>query len=125
MNDDFGVPAAIAVLHDTVREGNAAIDGKDADAVKAAFGAAFGMTKVLGINVFLEQWADSGADKARVKALREAVDALVASQLEARAQARAGKDFAAADAIRDSLTAAGIALEDTAEGARWSLAQEQ
>ena len=125
MNDDFGVPAAIAVLHDTVREGNAAIDGKDADAVKTAFGAAFGMTKVLGINVFLEQWADSGADKARVKALREAVDALVASQLEARAQARAGKDFAAADAIRDSLTAAGIALEDTAEGARWSLAQEQ
>ena len=53
------------------------------------------------------------------------VDALVTSQLEARAKARAGKDFATADAIRDALTEAGIALEDTAEGARWSLAQEQ
>jgi cysteinyl-tRNA synthetase len=93
--------------------------------VQALLGAVEGMTDVLGINVFSEQWADSGADKARVKALRDAVDALVASQLEARAQARAGKDFAAADAIRDTLTVAGIALEDTAEGARWSLAQEQ
>ncbi len=125
MNDDFGVPAAVAVLHDAVREGNAALDRRDRDAVQALLGTVEGMTDVLGINVFSEQWADRGGDKARVDALRHAVDALVASQLEARAQARAGKDFAAADAIRDSLTAAGIALEDTAEGARWSLAQEQ
>ncbi|HEX5017022.1 MAG TPA: DALR domain-containing protein, partial [Actinomycetes bacterium] len=125
MNDDFGVPAALAVVHETVREGNAAIDRGDTDALKGAFSAVMGTTEVLGVNPLLPPWDDQGADRARVKALRDAVDALVSAQLEARAQARAAKDFATADAIRDSLTAAGIVIEDTPEGARWSLAQEQ
>ncbi|HEX5017817.1 MAG TPA: cysteine--tRNA ligase [Actinomycetes bacterium] len=125
MNDDFGVPAALAVVHETVREGNAAIDRGDIEALKEAFAAVMGMTEVLGLNPLLPPWDDHGADRARVKALRDAVDALVSAQLEARAQARAAKDFATADAIRDSLTAAGIVIEDTPEGARWSLAQEQ
>ena len=55
--------------------------------------------------------------------LHDVVDALVTAQLAARQQARADKDFATADAIRDSLTAAGIVIEDTADGARWSLAR--
>ena len=44
--------------------------------------------------------------------------------LEERTEARARKDFAAADRIRDRLTAAGIAVEDTPDGPRWTLAEE-
>jgi cysteinyl-tRNA synthetase len=124
MDDDFGTSAALAALYDTVREGNAAIDAGDEDAVKATFGAVFAMTEVLGINVLLPQWADRGGDRKQVTALHDAVDALVTAQLEARAQARANKDFTTADAIRDSLAAAGIAIDDTADGARWSLLEE-
>ena len=50
-----------------------------------------------------------------------AVDVLVASLLEQRAAARADKDFAAADAIRDQLKEAGIEIDDTPQGPRWSL----
>jgi cysteinyl-tRNA synthetase len=52
------------------------------------------------------------------------VDQLVAVALEERAEARTRKDFAAADRIRDRLTAAGIAVEDTPDGPRWTLAEE-
>ena len=124
MDDDFGTSTALAVLFDTVRDGNAAIDAGDHDAVKTAFGAVFAMTEVLGINVMLPPWADRDGDGKRVAALRNAVDALVTAQLEVRAQARVSKDFTTADAIRDSLAAAGIAIDDTAAGARWSLLEE-
>ena len=46
---------------------------------------------------------------------------IVSSLLDKRAEARAAKDFAAADAIRDQLKAAGIELEDTPQGPQWSL----
>ena len=49
------------------------------------------------------------------------VDALVATLLEQRQAARAAKDWATADAIRDSLAAAGLKITDTPAGARWSL----
>jgi cysteinyl-tRNA synthetase len=124
MDDDFGTSAALASLHDTVREGNAAIDSGNHEAVRATFGAVFAMTEALGINVALPQWADRGGDRKRVAALHEVVDVLVTGQLAARQHARADKDFTTADAIRDSLAAAGIAIDDTAEGARWSLLEE-
>jgi cysteinyl-tRNA synthetase len=56
--------------------------------------------------------------------LRAALDLLVRAELDARAQARKERNFAAADAIRDRLTAAGVAVEDTPEGARWTLENE-
>ena len=49
------------------------------------------------------------------------LDALIAEQLQARAEARKAKDFAKADAIRDALNAAGIAIEDGPQGSTWSL----
>ena len=65
-------------------------------------------------------WASTSADTDR---LRDVVDNLVMQQLEQREQARAAKDFARADQIRDDLTASGVVIEDTPEGARWSLSE--
>ncbi len=53
-----------------------------------------------------------------------ALDVLVRADIAARATARATKDWATADAIRDRLATAGIVLEDSADGVRWSLAEE-
>ena len=53
----------------------------------------------------------------------DALDQLVKAELAERQEARARRDFAAADEIRDRLVAAGIEVEDTAAGARWALAR--
>jgi len=121
MDNDFGVPAALASVHDIVREGNKALADGDDDAVRGALASVRAMLGVLGLDPLGSPWVEresTGGD------LHDVVDALVKAQLAARQQARADKDFAAADAIRDSLTAAGIVIEDTADGARWSLAEE-
>jgi cysteinyl-tRNA synthetase len=114
MDDDLGVPAALAVLHDTVRTGNGALADGAKETVREAFGAVAGMCQVLGI--WPEDWTStSSTDQLAV------IDALVHVALDQRAAARARKDYAAADAIRDQLTAAGVAVEDTPDGPRWSL----
>lgn len=77
------------------------------------------MMGVLGLDPM--SWEDRDGDS---QAMREVIDALVQAALEDRTEARARKDYAAADAIRDRLSDAGIALEDTADGVRWSLAEE-
>ena len=59
----------------------------------------------------------------RASALEQRIAPLVDGELELRAQARAAKDFAAADAIRDRLAAAGVVVEDTAAGAVWYAAE--
>jgi cysteinyl-tRNA synthetase len=119
MDDDLGVPQALAVVHDTVRTGNAALDGGDVEAVRSAYLSVVAMLDVLGVNPYAEPWiaASSGDDER----LRNAVDHLVAGLLAARTEARAAKDWATADAIRDQLKNAGIVVDDTAGGARWSL----
>ena len=61
--------------------------------------------------------AGAGADSAE----HDALDKLVSEQLAERAEARKAKDFARADAIRDALGAAGIAIEDGPQGSTWSL----
>jgi cysteinyl-tRNA synthetase len=115
MNDDLGVPRALAVVHETVRAGNAALDAGDSAAVASAAAQVGAMTTVLGINP--REWVSTSAADSR-----SVVDSLVALVLEQRAAARQRKDFAAADAIRDQLAAAGVQIEDTADGPRWSLA---
>jgi cysteinyl-tRNA synthetase len=112
MNDDLGTPAAVAVLFDTVREGNRAEDPAPYAAQAVA------MLDVLGLHPADPAWGGGGDDQK----LADAVDALVAGLLEQRAQARASKDFATADAIRDRIKAAGIEVEDTPDGPKWSLA---
>jgi cysteinyl-tRNA synthetase len=124
MDNDFGVPAALAAIHDVVREGNKALaqrrDDRD-DTVRGTLAAVRAMLGVLGIDPLAAQWSGEAAAADR---LHEVVDALVAAQLDRRARARDAKDFATADAIRAELTAAGVTIEDTADGARWSFAEE-
>ncbi|MBZ5738567.1 cysteine--tRNA ligase [Nocardioides mangrovi] len=113
MDDDLGTPAAVAVLYDTVREGN-----KAADPAPYA-GQVLAMLDVLGLHPADPAWGGSGGDDQQ---LTDAVDALVAGLLDQRAAARAAKDFATADAIRDQIKSAGIEVEDTPDGPKWSLA---
>jgi cysteinyl-tRNA synthetase len=119
MDDDLGVPAALAVLHDTVRAGNTALAAGDVAEAAAAAVAVRAMADVLGIDPLDPHWAagPTGGDE-RVRA---ALDQLVRAELDARAAARKQRDFATADAVRDRLNAAGIAVEDTADGVRWTL----
>jgi cysteinyl-tRNA synthetase len=118
MDDDLAVPQAVAVLHNSVRDGNTALAAGDKDAATAHLTAVRAMLGVLGLDPYAEPWASrtSGGDE-----LKNVVDHLVGLALEQRQAARARKDYAAADAVRDRLTAAGIVVEDTAGGARWTL----
>jgi cysteinyl-tRNA synthetase len=118
MDDDLGTPAAVAVLYDTVREGNRQLAaGED---VTAAAGAVAAMLDVLGVHPADPAWAGAGASGTEER-LTAAVDALVAGLLEERTQARADKDWARADAIRDRIKAAGIEVTDTPDGPTWSV----
>jgi cysteinyl-tRNA synthetase len=115
MDDDLGTPAAVAVLFDTMREGNRALErGEDVTAYAASVRAMLG---VLGLDPADPAWAGSAGDD-RMSAV---VDALVSGLLEQRAAARAEKDFATSDAIRDRLKAAGVEITDTPDGQKWSL----
>jgi cysteinyl-tRNA synthetase len=120
MDDDLGTPAAVAAIYDVVREGNKLLAGGASDALRGAAGSVRGMLAVLGLDPLDDHWAGSGSS-AREERLTGAVDALVSALLSQRAEARAAKDFATADAIRDQLKAAGIELEDTPQGPKWSL----
>ncbi len=76
--------------------------------MRQALAAVRAMADVLGIDPLSPQWNRTGEED-----LRPVVDALVGVALEQRQAARARKDYAAADAIRDSLAEAGILVEDT------------
>lgn len=118
LDDDLGVSGALAVIHDTIRAGNTHLDEGDVEEAQAAAYDVLAMTDVLGINPLDPIWG--GGDGGSSAALA-ALDVLVADRVAARASARAARDWASADAIRDQLAEAGVLLEDTAAGARWSL----
>jgi cysteinyl-tRNA synthetase len=121
MDDDLGVSGALAVVHDTVRAGNSALDEDDDEAALAAAGAVVAMTDVLGVNPLAAHWG-SGTSREDVAA-EHALEALVRAQLDARQAARQERDFERADEIRNALTAVGIEITDTPSGAQWSLAR--
>jgi cysteinyl-tRNA synthetase len=120
MDDDLGTPAAVAAVYDVVREGNKLLAGGDSPALRGAASSVRAMLAVLGVDPFDPHWAGRGTSAAEAR-LTAAVDALVSVLLGQRAAARAAKDFATADAIRDQLKSAGIELEDTPQGPSWSL----
>jgi len=87
--------------------------------VRDSLAAVAAMTAVLGLDDAALPEA-AGADAATERAL----DALIGDRLAARTDARSAKDWARADAIREALAAAGIVIEDSADGARWYLAED-
>ncbi|WP_344679985.1 cysteine--tRNA ligase [Saccharopolyspora taberi] len=121
MDDDLSTPQAIAAVHNVIREGNAALDAGDDEAANRAAASVRTMTGVLGLDPLSETWGEArGADDAA----RHALAGLVEGLLEQRKQARAERDFATADAVRDRLQACGIAVEDTPDGPMWTLKDE-
>ena len=114
MDDDLDVAGALAVIFETVRTGNAALDaGDDAEPLVAAFDEMMdvlgladpGETETIDVSTVAAALGEPGAD----------VDALVSL----RDRARDDRDWGRADAIRDALAEVGIVIEDTPDGARW------
>ena len=127
MNNDINVSGATAAIFSAIRDGNAvlsqvqgALDDATRAQVRATLVAVRAMLDTLGLDPLADPWAVAAVDGENSKA-GKALDALISAQLEARQQARAAKDFATADAIRDSLAAAGILIEDAPTGSTWSL----
>jgi cysteinyl-tRNA synthetase len=119
MDDDLGTPAAVAAIHDAVREGNKLLADGDSHALRANAASVHAMLGVLGLDPMHPHWSDDTGGAS--EQLTNAVDVLVRGLLDQRAAARAAKDFATADAIRDQIAAAGIEVEDTPSGPRWSI----
>ena len=117
MDDDLGTPAALAAIQGVVAEGNKALAVGDADAARGALASVRAMLDVLGLDPLAPNWS---ADAASASA-DQALGVLVSALLEQRQAARAAKDFATADLVRDQLAAAGIEIEDTPQGPRWSV----
>ncbi len=120
MDDDLNASAAVAAVYDVTREGNKLLAGGESAALRGAAGSVRGMLAIMGLDPFDPHWSGAGASGDETR-LRQAVDGLVASLLEQRAEARKAKDFATADAIRDQIKAAGIEVEDGPSGSTWTL----
>ncbi|MEI7930705.1 MAG: cysteine--tRNA ligase [Actinomycetes bacterium] len=115
MNSDLAVPQALADISELVRIGNSAITENNLDAIAKSASEVRGALQILGCDPFDPVFAGSSSAKTEI------LDGLIALALEQRTAARARKDFAASDAIRDSLTALGITIEDTPTGSRWTV----
>jgi cysteinyl-tRNA synthetase len=116
MDDDLNTPRALAIVHDVMREGHTAYaEGADAP-LGAALAGVRGMLGVLGLDPLDPAWRADGRER-----LRGVVDALVSIALEQREAARVRRDWASADAVRDQLKQAGIVVEDTVQGPRWTV----
>lgn len=120
MNDDLGVPAALAVLHQHVSAGNTALTADDNESVATLLAAVRAMADVLGVDPLDSAWVEPTTEQG----YHALASALMADVLQRRQQARSNRDFAQADAIRDQLTALGVEIEDTAAGTRWALRKD-
>lgn len=146
MNDDINVSGANAAIFTAIRQGNALLDDCAQDPSQAqsegtqkliytAVLQVRAMLDTLGLDIYGEPWVSSkysaeganGSEGSKSGKLGNsskesaALDALITSQLQARADARKAKDFATADAIRDTLNNAGVVIEDAAQGSSWHL----
>ena len=111
MEDDLNLPAALAILHETVREGNQALDEQRLRDAAGSLGEVMAMLEVIGIEF---ETQGSGPEMA-------ALGALIEQQIRLRTEARENKDFDQADQIRDKLSEIGVILSDDADGTTWSI----
>ncbi|MDE6186716.1 MAG: cysteine--tRNA ligase, partial [Duncaniella sp.] len=118
MDDDMNTPIVIANLFDALRLVNQVKDGHakaiqtDIDELKAVFD--IFLVDILGVRT---EMAGSGDNGEALRPFEQAMDLL----LEMRAKAKANKDWATSDLIRDRLAAIGFTVKDTKDGAEWKL----
>jgi cysteinyl-tRNA synthetase len=122
MDDDLSTPAAVAVLYETVRDGNKLVADGDSPALQENLAVVRAMLGVLGLDPLAEPWASRGGE---TEGLTEVVDGLVKALLDQRQAARERKDYAASDEIRDRLKALGVVVEDTPQGPRWTITKPE
>ncbi len=115
MDDDLSIPVALAVIHDTVREGNQALDDGDSARASIASGQVREMLECLGLNPESDEWASGRSD-----VNDDYLGALMSEIVSAREAARESKNFELSDSLRDVVDRAGIELTDTADGTEWS-----
>jgi cysteinyl-tRNA synthetase len=124
MDDDFNTGAAISVLFDSLRTLNRFIDSEKlavgADPKSAAVQSLVAATRVIAelsrvLGLFAKPPVASGGDEAAAELLDNVVHLLI----DLRKEARERKDYATGDAIRDRLSALGVALLDKKEGTSW------
>jgi cysteinyl-tRNA synthetase len=123
MDEDLAVPAALAAVHACVRDGNQALAVSDKTGVRVSLTRLRAMLDVLGLDPLSPHWSgvSAGASAGSGERLREVVGSLVKLTLDQRDAARARRDYATADAIRDGLEEIGVIVEDTPQGPRWEL----
>jgi cysteinyl-tRNA synthetase len=117
LDDDLAVPMALAEVHAARAEGNRALDVGDHDTALTHAMSIRAMMGILGADPLDERWETRDETSAALAA----VDVLVHAEVRRREEARAQRDWAEADAIRDRLKEAGIEVTDTADGPQWSL----
>lgn len=116
LDDDLNLSAGLAVIHEHVTAGNNAIAAGDVALVREEQKLVRAMLDVLGLDPLAEPWREA---RGQQDASQEALGVLVENILEQRSQARAEKNWALADSLRDTLSSAHIVVEDGPEGARW------
>ena len=116
LNDDLAVPQVLAQISEWLKLGNSALSASDKAQVARYASYIRAALSIIGTDPFDPAYSSSSSAD-----LTGAVDGLISLLLEQRSAARARKDFAAADQIRDQIIAMGISIEDRADGVRWSI----
>jgi len=115
MDEDLGIPQALAVIHEAVREGNQAFDDDKTKVAGRLAGSVRAMMAILGLDPLDSAWSAGSSQSA------SALSSVVESVLDLRAQAKAEKDFAQSDALRAILDMAGIDVSDGPTKSTWSI----
>ena len=136
MNEDINASAALAAIFSTIRSANSSMDDLDRNrstagperdqALEDLRGTLLqvrAMLDVFGLDPLADQWSDQAGPNRDDEPMQQALDALIRTRLDQRAEARKAKDFNQADQIRNELEEAGIAIVDTPDGPTWHLNQ--
>ena len=115
MDNDLAVPEAIATISESMKNGNNAITSNDLKSLEKYASEVRGALSILGCDPFDPVFKSGSSTK------KELLDGLVSLALEQRTAARERKDFATSDLIRDELAKLSVVIEDTPQGARWSI----